>query len=158
MALVLVFGTTRAQANPPLELPATGSLTEDGADAGTFVGTFALERFVSQDGVVQAVGTLSGMLINPSGEVFSTVSDETTLLPLTSASGTCQILHLELGPLDLDLLGLVLHLDRIVLTIDAETGSGNLLGNLLCAVARLLDSGSTGDTLARLLNRILSLL
>ena len=48
-------------------------------------------------------------------------------------------MNLSLGPLDLNLLGLVVHLDEVDLTIDAESGSGNLLGNLLCAVAGLLE-------------------
>ena len=44
-----------------------------------------------------------------------------------------------LGPLDLNLLGLEVHLDPVVLDIVAQPGPGNLLGNLLCAVAGLLD-------------------
>jgi hypothetical protein len=51
----------------------------------------------------------------------------------------CEILSLSLGPLDLDLLGLQVHLDEVNLQVDAQPGSGNLLGNLLCAVAGLLD-------------------
>ena len=47
-------------------------------------------------------------------------------------------------PLDLDLLGLQVHLDRVVLDIVAQTGAGNLLGNLLCAVTGLLDGGLNG--------------
>ena len=46
-----------------------------------------------------------------------------------------------LGPLDLNLLGLEIHLQRVVLDIVAVAGAGNLLGNLLCAVAGLLDGG-----------------
>jgi hypothetical protein len=34
-------------------------------------------------------------------------------------------------PLDLNLLGLAIHLDRILLDITAQSGPGNLLGNLL---------------------------
>ena len=49
------------------------------------------------------------------------------------------MLNLVLGPLDLNLLGLEVHLDKVVLDIIAVTGAGNLLGNLLCAVAGLLD-------------------
>jgi len=65
-----------------------------------------------------------------------------------------------LGPLDLNLLGLTVHLDRVVLNIDAVPGAGNLLGNLLCSVAGLLDGGLGGQlgTLTSLLNRILALL
>ena len=69
----------------------------------------------------------------------------------------CDILHLVLGPLDLNLLGLMVHLDRVVLDITAQPGPGNLLGNLLCAVAGLLDNGLQGllGRLADLLNQIL---
>ena len=73
------------------------------------------------------------------------------------AMATCDILHLVLGPLDLDLLGLQVHLDRVVLNIVAVSGAGNLLGNLLCAVAGLLDGGLSGQLgqLTNLLNQIL---
>jgi hypothetical protein len=76
-------------------------------------------------------------------------------IPVTNITGSCDILHLELGPLTLNLLGLNIDLSRIVLDITAETGAGNLLGNLLCAVAGLLDDPGG---LARLLNQILSIL
>jgi len=51
----------------------------------------------------------------------------------------CTILTLDLGPLHLDLLGLVIDLAPVNLDITAVPGAGNLLGNLLCAVAGLLD-------------------
>src|SRR6185369_9776838 len=65
------------------------------------------------------------------------------------------ILHLTLGPLDLNLLGLLVHLNQVVLDITAQSGPGNLLGNLLCAVAHLLDGGSPLAALVNFLNRIL---
>jgi len=77
------------------------------------------------------------------------------VIPGTS---TCEILNLQLGPLDLNLLGLLVHLDQINLQITAEQAPGNLLGNLLCAVAHLLDGGSPLGGLAALLNRILRIL
>jgi hypothetical protein len=46
----------------------------------------------------------------------------------------CPILDLILGPLDLNLLGLMVHLDRVRLTITAERGGG-VLGDLLCSLA-----------------------
>jgi len=75
---------------------------------------------------------------------------------------SCQILNLVLGPLDLDLLGLKVHLDTVHLNITAQGGPGNLLGNLLCAVAGLLD-GSTGlngilNGITTLLNQLLAVL
>ena len=67
----------------------------------------------------------------------------------------CDVLNLVLGPLDLDLLGLQIHLDRIVLNIVAQSGAGNLLGNLLCAVAGLLDGTGVLGRITDLLNQIL---
>ncbi len=92
--------------------------------------------------------------------VVNGLSPETTdqLAPSAAAAATplsCQVLDLVLGPLDLNLLGLKVHLDTVHLNITAVGGAGNLLGNLLCAVAGLLD-GATG--LNGILNGIVSLL
>jgi hypothetical protein len=46
----------------------------------------------------------------------------------------CQVLDLVLGPLDLNLLGLMIHLDRLRLTITARQGGG-ILGDLFCSLA-----------------------
>jgi|SRR3954447_14157805 len=88
----------------------------------------------------------------------------------TAAAGTavaaavpaaCNILNLVLGPLHLNLLGLVIDLNQVILNITAQPGDGNLLGNLLCAVAGLLDgtplSGLLGQ-ISTLLNSILAIL
>ena len=59
---------------------------------------------------------------------------------VASHQGTCQILDLILGPLHLDLLGLVIDLygrtkrDPVRVTITGEPGHG-LLGDLLCSLA-----------------------
>lgn len=137
--------------------PATSSLTipvtGTGA-AGTFTGTFQLKKFVVQDGVLMASGILSGTVTTAAGVVVGTIL-KTILIPVTIGQTTCEILHLDLGPLSLDLLGLQIDLSRIVLDITAQTGAGNLLGNLLCAVANLLNDPSG---LAKLLNSILAIL
>ena len=69
---------------------------------------------------------------------------------------TCPILDLTLGPLHLDLLGLVVDLNQVHLTITGQQGPGNLLGNLLCGLANALNGGGGGG-LAGLLNRLLGL-
>jgi hypothetical protein len=102
---------------------------------------------------VVATGTITGTLTDVLGNVTSVVRN--VAIPINVVETACDILHLELGPLDLDLLGLVVHLNQIVLDIDAQPGPGNLLGNLLCGVAGLLDNPSG---LARLLNDILAIL
>ena len=43
----------------------------------------------------------------------------------------CNILNLVLGPLHLNLLGLVVDLNRVILNITGQTGAGNLLGKSL---------------------------
>lgn len=68
---------------------------------------------------------------------------------------TCPILHLDVGPLNLDLLGLQVHLDEVVLDVVAVPGPGNLLGNLLCAVAGLLDGVDLGNILGGLLQNLI---
>src|SRR5829696_1215409 len=55
---------------------------------------------------------------------------------------------------DLELLGLKVHLDKVVLDITAQSGPGNLLGNLLCAIANLLNNpGGALNQLVDILNR-----
>jgi len=76
-----------------------------------------------------------------------------------SALGTTQILHLSLGPVDLNLLGLLVHLDNchngpITVDISAQSGPGNLLGNLLGGLSHLLDSNANVNALLNRLNRI----
>jgi hypothetical protein len=71
---------------------------------------------------------------------------------------SCPILDLQLGPLDLDLLGLRVQLSQIDLDITAEPGPGNLLGNLLCAVASLLDGVDLSSLLGDLLQQLLDAL
>jgi hypothetical protein len=74
----------------------------------------------------------------------------------------CPILNLDLGPLDLNLLGLRVQLNQTLLDITAEPGPNNLLGNLLCAITALLDgldlSGILGDLLQRLLDSLIELI
>lgn len=150
----VVTAAPAPQATPPLALPITGVPLL----GGTLTGVFELTEFAVENGELVAIGTLTGTLTDALGNVIGTVTDLALTLPVTQASGTCEILHLELGPLDLDLLGLQVHLDKVVLDISAEQGSGNLLGNLLCAVAHLLDSNAAPRALASLLNAILGAL
>jgi hypothetical protein len=59
---------------------------------------------------------------------------------LASANRICPILSLTLGPLDLNLLGLMVHLDQTHLIITADS-EGGILGQLLCG----LTSGHHGN-------------
>jgi hypothetical protein len=152
-AMVAPAATLAAAAPAPpataaLNIPITGT-----GPLGAFTGTFQLQRFASQNGALTAVGILTGTVTNAQGTVGSIL--KTVALPAAVGDSTCEILHLDLGPLNLNLLGLNIDLSRVVLDITAEAGAGNLLGNLLCGVANLLNGG-TG--LVGVLNQILGLL
>ena len=69
---------------------------------------------------------------------------------------SCAILSLVLGPLHLDVLGLVIDLNRVVLNIVGQTGAGNLLGNLLCALTGILDGGVLLGRFLSVVNELLA--
>jgi len=148
-AVALAPATAAAQAVQPVTLPVVG--TVDGG--GTFSGALTIRRFVNQNGALTAIGTVTGIVTNAAGNATTVMSTFSTPVNITQA--TCSILHLDLGPLSLNLLGLQVNLSEVILDITAQTGAGNLLGNLLCAITGLLDSPGG---LARLLNLILGIL
>ncbi len=110
-----------------------------------FTGKFTVAHFVTRAGKTYAVGTLTGKVGSRSIR-SRTIEMATAVSPAATgartrghAAVTCPILHLVLGPLNLNLLGLNVHLNQVVLDITAQSGPGNLLGNLLCSVANLLN-------------------
>ena len=132
----------------PIAIPVTGA-----GGGAVFAGTFQLQKFATDQGQLVATGLLTGVVTSAAGVTTSVV--RTVALPAAVTQTSCAILHLDLGPLNLDLLGLQVNLNRIILDITAQAGAGNLLGNLLCAVTNLLND-PTG--LSKLLNSILAIL
>ena len=131
--------------------------------AGTVRGHFVPKRSYVAGGVTKVQGDLTVTLRRASGALVGRTTRHDLALPVhasgahvspaalsSTAAAACTLLHLVLGPLDLNLLGLKVHLNRVVLDLTAQSGSGNLLGNLLCAVAHLLDM--TSPSLLNLLN------
>jgi hypothetical protein len=190
-ALVLVPAARAASANhsPFNAVPVSGT----SVDGNAFSGTMDILGFTNDGGVVKAIGSLTGT-ITPANGAVRQVEGVLVLVPVnvpaTAAATTgqlrggfggtenglstqlapaqqaaaCNILHLVLGPLDLNLLGLTVHLNQVVLDVSAQPGNGNLLGNLLCAVANLLNGvnlgnilgTALGNTLTTLLNNLLT--
>ncbi len=136
---------------PPLDTVQVTGLAKNGKQ---FTGTFAIQRFIVKGDKVYALGTLNGKLKGRH------VTRYAVMIPagLTGSSGgardaqaspSCQVLHLVLGPVKLNLLGLRVTLgggaqanQPIVLDITAVPGPGNLLGNLLCDLTNALNQGS----------------
>ena len=133
----------------------TGTFT-DATGAGTFTGTFVPSEFTTDGTSTFANGVLAGNLVSADGTSQSVSQNQTFEVNQIQAVG-CEVLDLVLGPVDLDLLGLVVHLDRVHLNITAVPGPGNLVGNLICAIVGLLDGGPLASIVA-LLNQILALL
>jgi hypothetical protein len=145
-----------ASAKPRTADASTATVSGTLADGtGAVDGVFDIAKFTVKDGTLLATGTFTGTVTDAAGTVKSGTQQIAMPVNTAASSGSCQILDLVLGPLDLDLLGLQVHLDEVHLNITAQSGPGNLLGNLLCAVAGLLDA-NTG--LSTILNQIAALL
>lgn len=139
-------------------IPITGKVSNH----KQFTGTYTVNYFATKGSKTYAVGKLSGRIGHRH------VTKNNVMLPVTmggssaQASATCPILNLRLGPLDLNLLGLRVQLNQVHLQITAIQGPGNLLGNLLCGVANLLNTNPAaappGSQLTGLLNMVLQLI
>ncbi|WP_107767672.1 hypothetical protein [Nocardioides terrigena] len=128
-------------------------------------GSFKPKKFVEKNGTIFAKGVIRGTFETKSGATKKFKVKR--LVPVKKIEGTpvtaralnnradCDVLNLVLGPLDLNVLGLTVSLNRVLLDVVAVSGAGNLLGNLLCAVAGLLDGGGL---LSNLLGQITDLL
>jgi len=78
-----------------------------------------------------ASATLEGTL---AGIPFTT--DITNFVLSPGQGNSCSVLNLELGPINISLLGLHVDTSSICLTITAHRGQG-ILGNLLCSLANV---------------------
>lgn len=143
----------------------TGTWTDKQGRTGVAHVSIVPKKFWNDGGTLMMRSAVTTTLEGARGSVPHTktmnlkVQDVTTgpaAAGVTAAS--CDILNLVLGPLDLNILGLEVHLNQVVLDIVGTTGAGQLLGNLLCAVAGLLDGGAALGQIAALLNQILAIL
>jgi hypothetical protein len=161
------------------------NVTVSGTGEGHWLaGKLDIQRFEAINGSVVAVGLLRGTLTDRAGNV-ARFEDEAVAIPVATGGaqgtqgvrstrgmgglralvipaqvGRCQILNLNLAPINLDLLGLTVDTTLIQLVINANQGAGNLLGNLLCAVAGLLDNftPAAAPQLAGTLNQVVAAL
>ncbi len=148
----------------PLQLPITGTL----AGGGTFAGTLSVQRFVVRDGQVAAIGMVRGTATSAAGTPLGTALVGSLTLPVqvgpgatmatttaapVAAQATCPVLHLEIGAVNLNVLGLQVTTQPIVVDIPGD--SAGVLGNLVCTV---LDTLNNVVGLVDLLNQLLGLL
>jgi len=107
------------------------------------------------DLVINSVNVVEGQLVANATATLNVVGRTVTQavqIPLGlggspgATADSCDILNLTLGPINLNLLGLIVNLDDcmggpVTVDITGNMGPGNLLGNLLCGIAGLLDGG-----------------
>ena len=142
MTLSVAFSNAKAQTSNPFEnIPITYVV-----NGVTQTGTLTITDFVTRNGQLFAVGELGGTI----------ASAVTMPVDMQQTSASCDILNLVLGPVDLNLLGLEVHLNQVVLDVVATAAPGNLLGNLLCTVTHLLDLPGAIVAVANILNRVLA--
>ena len=142
-------------------VPVTGPTVLDAGGAGpTFNGTLSVTRIArNPDATSQFKLLVSGTLTLADGRTESFTDAPANLTSQGGATQpTCSILVLDIGAIHLNLLGLVVDLAPIHLNVAAQSGPGALLGNLLCAVAHLLDQNPLSAAITNLLNQITAIL
>jgi hypothetical protein len=130
-----------ALAQEPTAAPAASGNVTVQLDVTRFRAT---QRGPIAEGTVTA--TLRGL-----GGMPTTVTKKVTLQ--AQRRGTCRILRLVLDELNLELLGLRIHLDRVVLTITGRR-RGGVLGRLFCALAGARVGASQAEAIAALHDRL----
>ncbi len=146
-----------------LQLPVTSV-------AGTFTGTFSISRFeVRQNPAGEkaafAIGVVRGSLAGTgsvlAGEVAAPVTVGAASAPAAASNAavaqpqaaTCQVLHLDIGAVNLNVQGIIVATQPI--SIDISGDSAAPLGNLVCTIESTLNN-VVG--LVDLLNQLLGVL
>lgn len=161
VALIGALSLMAATATAAPSTPAVGPISISPAQSGGVLnGVFTLTNFATNDaGQLVANGTFTGTAVVNGVTQTLTNAVVSTVVNGAPTSGACQVLDLTLGPLHLDLLGLVVDLNQVHLNITAQPGPGNLLGNLLCSVTHLLDNtGASNTAIQSLLNQLNAIL
>ncbi len=146
-------GGAGAQTTSRVVVPVTGKLSDGGTFKGRIINPDVEYRQATDRLVIS--GLLKGTLTKDNGNTRTISKEFTTGILVHQDPDNCKILILDIGRIHLDLLGLVINIAPIHIDITAVPGAGNLLGNLLCAIAGLLDPNSAlADFLDALLAKL----
>ena len=140
-AAVLCVSAATATATPSKATHASAPASAQ-ATTGQVSVKFTIQRFVKTRHSLTALGTVLATFTPSDGSAATTVKQPfrakvTTAARLFSGASTqriCNVLNLTLDGLSLNLLGLHVDLDKVVLNITANS-RGGVLGSLFCAIA-----------------------
>ena len=118
-ALLVVPVAAGAQTTPSTGIPTTSfshiPMSSTAKNGKAFTGHFDVSQFITEGGKTYALGTLTGRIGNrvvtkKNVAIPASIGTGTPIVgskdQVASPAGTCPILHLDLGPLNLNLLGL----------------------------------------------------
>lgn len=97
---------------------------------------------------VQAANAINAKLARKPMRLISLqvpITQRVTSAQAGTAAPACQVLNLIVGPLNLELLGLVVDLNKVKLDITATRGAG-VLGDLFCQLANNNTSSGSGSS------------
>jgi hypothetical protein len=169
---VMVAGAATASAQD--RAPLTQKVAVTGKNKGkNFKGTYTIQRFTTSGGELFAVGKLTGRLKHrrisrddvrmPAAVSEAAAAQSSQVIPPAPQPlpvPSCPLLALDLGPLKLNLLGLVVRTNRIFLNIDGIPSSepgGGLLGDIVCALSSIVLPPTQGSQVAQALSGLVAL-
>jgi putative hemolysin len=181
IVLVLSSMAAAAQQRPAASRQLSVPIVGTSSDGSRFTGTVTVQRFEERAGQVFAIGVVSGSLSGAAGPIGTAINvpaafpvqvgpglsaraDRGRVNPASLSmpnqggrlmlvqQATCGVLHLELGAINLNLLGVVVTTTPVTIDISGDTAGP--LGALVCQILNTLQSvvGLVG-----LLNQLLGL-
>ena len=141
-AAMLCVSAATATATPAGKASASAPAKRAAYTSGKVGVTFTVQRFVKTSHSLTALGTVTATFTPDDGSAVTTVKQPFRAKVVTgprlfsgaSAQRICQVLTLQLDKLSLNLLGLHVDLDKVILKITANS-RGGVLGSLFCALA-----------------------
>lgn len=140
LTAILAAGAATAVATPAGVLGSSGPSRASAATYGNVSIKFKVNRFVKKGRQLLARGTVVATYTPQTGtptvvtQPFTARAKLARKWTVASENRICQVLSLQLGPLHLNLLGLIVDLSQVNLTITADS-NGGLLGSLFCSLA-----------------------
>ncbi|HXF62741.1 MAG TPA: hypothetical protein VNK95_14050 [Caldilineaceae bacterium] len=121
------------------------------ADALMFSGGLEITDFMVQDGQLIANGLFTVTDFEGNNQTLP------VSLPVKgmTADETCQVLTLALGPLNLDVLGILINADEVQLQVVANPEKG-FFGELLCGIADAYNTANL-ELVAAMLNEVIQM-